>query len=259
MIVKLYFYDVKFLVLILSLLLAWGGTSQELQGIVLNENQSPMPYVYIVNITQEVGSLSADNGVFIIKAAPNDTVRMTFIGYKPLVVIVDQSMILRQITSTMAPMDIILGSVWVFSNTDYRIPKRYKGRPMKIPGVAEPGTGLTPQVSFSPMINEFYAPGVAISGALSYFTKENIEKRKAVEARIQTEKFITYAKLIELEPIRSELKNKFNLSDSELDRLLIVMNLNQPQIQELRGKKSIMSQVTAFLSSRTQGSVNYEY
>ena len=134
MIVKLYFYDVKFLVLILSLLLAWDGTSQELQGVVLNENQSPMPYVYIVNITQEVGSLSADNGVFIIKAAPNDTVRMTFIGYKPLVVIVDQSMILRQITSTMAPMDIILGSVWVFSNTDYRIPKRYKGRPMKIPG-----------------------------------------------------------------------------------------------------------------------------
>ena len=259
MIVKLYFYDVKFLVLILSLLLAWDGTSQELQGVVLNENQSPMPYVYIVNITQEVGSLSSDNGVFIIKAAPNDTVRMTFIGYKPLVVIVDQSMILRQITSKMAPMDIILGSVWVFSNTDYRIPKRYKGRPMKIPGIAEPGTGPTPQVSFSPMINEFYAPGVAISGALNYFTKENIEKRKAVEARIQTEKFITYAKLIELEPVRSELKNKFNLSDSELDRLLIVMNLNQPQIQELRGKKSIMSQVTAFLSSRTQGSINYEY
>ena len=259
MIVKLYFYDVKFLVLILSLLLAWDGTSQELQGVVLNENQSPMPYVYIVNITQEVGSLSSDNGVFIIKAAPNDTVRMTFIGYKPLVVIVDQSMILRQITSKMAPMDIILGSVWVFSNTDYRIPKRYKGRPMKIPGIVEPGTGPTPQVSFSPMINEFYAPGVAISGALSYFTKENIEKRKAVEARIQTEKFITYAKLIELEPVRSELKNKFNLSDSELDRLLIVMNLNQPQIQELRGKKSIMSQVTAFLSSRTQGSINYEY
>ena len=36
-------------------------------------------------------------------------------------------------------------------------------------------------------MNEYYAPGVAISGALSYFTKENIEKRKAVEARIQTE------------------------------------------------------------------------
>ena len=104
---KLYFYAVKLLILILSLLIVWNASSQELQGVVLNENQSPMPYVYVVNITQEVGSLSADNGVFIIKAAPNDTVRMTFIGYKPLVVIVDQSMILRQITSTMAPMDII--------------------------------------------------------------------------------------------------------------------------------------------------------
>ena len=256
---NLYFYAVKPLSILIAMLIVWGASGQELQGVVLNENQSPMPYVYVVNITKEVGSLSADNGVFIIKAAPNDTVRMTFIGYKPLVIIVDQSMILRQITSTMAPMDIILGSVWVFSNTDYRIPKRYKGRPMKIPGVAEPSSEPTPQVSFTPMMNEYYAPGVAISGALSYFTKENIEKRKAVEARIQTEKFITYAKLIELEPIRSELKNKFNLSDSELDRLLIVMNINQPQIQELRGKKSIMSQLTAFLSSRTQGSVNYEY
>tara|TARA_A100001015_G_scaffold307894_1_gene404568 strand:- start:3929 stop:4681 length:753 start_codon:yes stop_codon:yes gene_type:complete len=250
---------VKSLIFIFSLLLLRNVSGQELQGIVLNENQSPMPYVYIVNLTQQVGSLSADNGVFMIKASPNDTIRMTFIGYKPLEIIIDKNIILKQITSTMAPLDIILSSVWVFSNTDYRIPKRYKGIPMKIPGIAEPGTEPTPQVSFSPMMSENYAPGVVISGALSYFTKENIEKRKAIEAKIQTEKFITYAKLIELETIRSELKNKFNLSNSELDRLLIVMNLNKPQIQELRGKKSIMSEVTAFLSSRTQSSVNYEY
>jgi len=257
--VNLYFYIVKSLIFIFSLLLLRNVSGQELQGIVLNENQSPMPYVYIVNLTQQVGSLSADNGVFMIKASPNDTIRMTFIGYKPLEIIIDKNIILKQITSTMAPLDIILSSVWVFSNTDYRIPKRYKGIPMKIPGIAEPGTEPTPQVSFSPMMSENYAPGVVISGALSYFTKENIEKRKAIEAKIQTEKFITYAKLIELETIRSELKNKFNLSNSELDRLLIVMNLNKPQIQELRGKKSIMSEVTAFLSSRTQSSVNYEY
>ncbi len=256
---NLYFYIVKSLIFIFSLLLLRNASGQELQGIVLNENQSPMPYVYIVNLTQQVGSLSADNGVFMIKASPNDTIRMTFIGYKPLEIIIDKNIILKQITSTMAPLDIILSSVWVFSNTDYRIPKRYKGIPMKIPGIAEPGTEPTPQVSFSPMMSENYAPGVVISGALSYFTKENIEKRKAIEAKIQTEKFITYAKLIELETIRSELKNKFNLSNSELDRLLIVMNLNKPQIQELRGKKSIMSEVTAFLSSRTQSSVNYEY
>ena len=234
---NVYFYIVKSLIFFFSLLLLRNASSQELQGIVLNENQTPMPYVYIVNLSQQVGSLSADNGVFMIKAAPNDTIRMTFLGYKPLEIIVDEDIILRQITSTMAPMNIVLSSVWVFSNTDYRIPKRYKGIPMKIPGIAEPGTEPTPQVSFSPMMSENYAPGVVISGALSYFTKENIEKRKAIEARIQTEKFITYAKLIELETIRSELKNKFKLSDSELDRLLIVMNLNKPQIQELRGKK----------------------
>ncbi|MAJ50834.1 MAG: hypothetical protein CMB82_04365 [Flammeovirgaceae bacterium] len=255
----MYFYLVKLFPTILSLLVVWNASSQELQGVVLNENQSAMPYVYIVNLTQQVSSLSADNGVFIIQAIPNDTIRMTFIGYKPLEIIVNENMILKQITSTMAPIDIILSSVWVFSNSDYRIPKRYKGIPMKIPGIAEPSTEPTPQVSFTPMVNDYYAPGVVISGALSYFTKENIEKRKAIEARIQTEKFITYAKLIELEAIRSELKSKFNLSDSELDRLLIVMNLNQPQIQELRGKKSIMSKVTAFLSSRTQGIVNFEH
>ena len=256
---NLYFCIVKSLIFIFSLFFLRIASSQELQGIVLNENQSPMPYVYIVNLSQQVGSLSADNGIFIIKAAPNDTIRMTFIGYKPLEIIVDENIILRQITSTMAPMDIILSSVWVFSNTDYRIPKRYKGMPMKIPGITEPSTEPTPHVSFSPMMNENYAPGVVISGALSYFTKENIEKRKAIEAKIQTEKFITYAKLIELETVRIELKNKFNLSDSELDQLLIVMNLNKPQIQELRGKKNIMSEVTAFLSSRTRSSLNYEY
>ena len=242
----------------MSLFVLWSASSQELQGVVLNEIKSPMPYVYIVNLTQRVSSLSADNGVFIIKAVPNDTIRMTFIGYKPLEVVVNENMILKQITSTMAPIDIILNSVWVFSDPDYRIPKRYKGMPMKIPGIADPSKEPTPQVSFTPMVNDYYAPGVAISGALSYFTKENIEKRKAIEAKIQTEKFITYAKLIEIEAIRSELKNKFNLSDSELDRLLILMNLNQPQIQELKGKKSIMSKVTAFLSSRTQGIVNFE-
>ena len=131
---NLYFYIVKSLIFLFSLLLLRNASSQELQGIVLNENQSPMPFVYIVNLSQRVGSLSADNGVFMIKAAPNDTIRMTFIGYKPLEIIVDEDIILRQITSTMAPMNIVLSSVWVFSDTDYRIPKRYKGMPMKIPG-----------------------------------------------------------------------------------------------------------------------------
>ena len=55
---NLYFYAVKPLSILIAMLIVWGASGQELQGVVLNENQSPMPYVYVVNITKEVGSVS---------------------------------------------------------------------------------------------------------------------------------------------------------------------------------------------------------
>ncbi|NQW26569.1 MAG: hypothetical protein HQ474_01545 [Flammeovirgaceae bacterium] len=248
----------KWLLVVLIVTTSYLVYGQELQGVVLDEFHQPMPYVYIVNTTQQTGTISSDSGIFYIKATKDDTIRMTFIGYKPLILMVDEEIIQRQITTTMAPQDIFLQSVWVFSDMNLRVPKRYKGQPMKIPGISEPGQDPTPQISVAPMINQYYAPGVAISGALSYFTKENIEKRKAIEAEIATAQIITYAKLMELESTRNELKTRFNLSDRELDRLLIVMNLNQPAVQQLKGKKNIMSHVTAFISSRTQGNINFK-
>ena len=63
-------------------------------------------------------------------------------------------------------------------------------------------------------LDDTFEEGKSLTLGVEYKKTDLNEINKFFEAKIETEKFITYAKLIELETIRSELKNKFNLSSN---------------------------------------------
>ncbi|NAS30335.1 carboxypeptidase-like regulatory domain-containing protein [Flavobacteriaceae bacterium R38] len=84
----------KNLFLIIALCLFTYGYSQqdqsnqedtEVNGIVVNaENDFPMSNVHVLNLTQVVGTITNNEGAFKIRAAVNDTLYFSFIGFKPI-------------------------------------------------------------------------------------------------------------------------------------------------------------------------------
>ncbi|BDD08402.1 hypothetical protein FUAX_08340 [Fulvitalea axinellae] len=54
-------------------------------GLVINGlNNAPMPYVHVINEHLKQGSTTADDGLFMMRMAPTDTLVFSFVGYKPL-------------------------------------------------------------------------------------------------------------------------------------------------------------------------------
>ena len=61
---------------------------------VENENTGlPMPNVHILNLTQVVGTITNQQGVFEIETQVNDTLYFSYLGYKPLKIAVTNDMI----------------------------------------------------------------------------------------------------------------------------------------------------------------------
>ncbi len=55
-----------------------------LSGTVVDTTGKPIESVHVINLNQVVGSITSKNGVFNIKAAANDTLHFSFLGYKSI-------------------------------------------------------------------------------------------------------------------------------------------------------------------------------
>jgi len=80
-----------FIIILCVFTLGYGQQNQANQedkavkGIVINtENNLPLSNVHVLNLTQVIGGITDQEGVFEIKAAVNDTLYFSFIGFKPI-------------------------------------------------------------------------------------------------------------------------------------------------------------------------------
>src|SRR6056300_179087 len=74
---------------------AFASFAQEkFNAVVQNETTGlPMPIVHILNLTQVIGTITNQKGVFEIQAQANDTLYFSYLGYKPLKIAVTNDMI----------------------------------------------------------------------------------------------------------------------------------------------------------------------
>ncbi|MFY0687360.1 MAG: carboxypeptidase-like regulatory domain-containing protein [Cyclobacteriaceae bacterium] len=228
----------------------------ELQGFVTDENNIELPYTHIANLTAKSGTISTSNGYFALPAHVGDTIRFSFTGYKSVIIEVLPDMTKRQLEITMVPDQVMLPSIWVYSNRYIKVPKRYIGKAMKINGVREPDPDAKPikpgSIVFGTKMQDgpfpTIGPSITLMGPFTYFTKSEKEKRKAVEAIKQTNETITFSKFMALNETRGHFKSTFNLDDVELDRIIRAMNREQPFVQYLTNRQSLNSTITAYIS-----------
>src|SRR5690606_17666626 len=74
-------------------------TTGELQGVVFNtSDESVMGNVHVLNLNQVIGTITDENGQFNISARVNDTLYLSYIGFKAVKVRVSNDMIKYQNT-----------------------------------------------------------------------------------------------------------------------------------------------------------------
>ena len=79
-------YKHLFFLLIFSFVSSYGlAQDQTLTGFVENfEDNSPIPSVHVINLSQVVGVISDEKGKFEVPAKLNDTLYLSYLGYKPI-------------------------------------------------------------------------------------------------------------------------------------------------------------------------------
>lgn len=80
---------------VMLILLSWKGFSQQdFSALVENETTGlPMSSVHVLNLTQVIGAITDQKGVFEIKAQVNDTLYFSYLGFKPLKIAVTNDML----------------------------------------------------------------------------------------------------------------------------------------------------------------------
>src|SRR6056300_345031 len=84
----------KIWVAVLILFACKGFSQQDFSAVVENETTGlPMSSVHVLNLTQVIGSITDQKGVFEIKAQVNDTLYFSYLGFKPLKIAVTNDML----------------------------------------------------------------------------------------------------------------------------------------------------------------------
>lgn len=113
----------KYVVSTLIILLTFLGNAQEevltntsVSGVIINStSKTPLESVNIVNLNQVVGTTTNYKGEFLLKAAVNDTLHLTHLGYKPIKVRVTNDWIkYGSSTITLTELALALEEVTVY-------------------------------------------------------------------------------------------------------------------------------------------------
>jgi hypothetical protein len=230
------------------------------EGTIMDNEKVVLPFSHVINITTGEVTLSGVTGYFNISAKEFDTLRISFVGYKTLILPVNSEMIGRGINIVLNPDYIELASVWVFSNQKYLVPQRYKGKAIKIPGISEPDPdyeapkpGSFRFTDSDQALPHYDMPtiGLTLFGPFSYFSALEKEKRAALQAAFATQQTISFSRTMAMEQTRELFKTSFNLNDQELDDIIIKMNERLPEIQEMTQPEKIIEYVAIFISENT--------
>jgi hypothetical protein len=237
------------------------NAQRRFEGFIYDDQKTALPYAHLVNLSQSVGTVSGGNGFFSLKAEIGDSIRFSFIGYKNLIIPITEEMLDREVSITLQPDFIELPSIWVFSNPKYKVPKKpilpsFRMGPLpetKNQKNIEPGDvtfKLIDKLEVAGITVPILSPSITLHGPFTYLSKEEREKRKAQEAYLATYETLSFAKLMALKQTRDLLKNRYSLDDSELDRIIVMMNREIPSIQQIQEPKKIFASVDLYIGQK---------
>lgn len=241
----LFLYNVKWVLIIGLLAAALVGTAQNtIKGIVRDQAGEPIGFCHVVNETMGMGKVSDQNGRFEITTRKGDSLRFSYVGYETHDLEVNSIHLVNYLEVTLPQDSVLLPSITIYADPNFRVPLNIQGEALIIEGVSitekkEPIRAGDIRIGASPGVGGVPVPGATIYGPITYFSKDEKERRKAEEARAETRKTITYQKFIAQDSVRQQLSALYKLDSATYDRIIVRLNRQFPGIQRQYNPKEI--------------------
>lgn len=205
-------------------------------GAIIDDDSNPIGFCHVYNKTLGLGKVSDMNGRFEILARKSDTLKFSYVGYQTFEMEVNSIHLVNYLRVKLPEDSVLLPAITIYADPEYKVPVRENGEPIFIPGVSlvnppppvKPGDlrlGAT-GVGGVPI------PSIGIEGPITYFSRDEREKRKAVEAYEETRETITYQKYIAQDTIRQKLCELYKINSEQYDKIIIRLHEQFPDIQK---------------------------
>jgi len=200
--------------------------SQVLTGNVLDGlDKGFLDKVWVINLQKKDSSLTNERGYFRVKASMGDSILLSKSYYIPKILIAgEEKHILTDIylDARTLPRFDLYGEKFIIP---FRVGNQSTMRSLT-DGPAGPGkiyTGLANNPSLQ--------PGLTLDGPISYFMKSERQKRQYARKLAFLASQEDYIKLIQSDSVMMALKYEYNLTDEDLDGLIIEFNLQNIEHQ----------------------------
>jgi hypothetical protein len=194
--------------------------SQVLTGNVLDGlDKGFLDKVWVINLQNKDSSLTNERGYFRVKATTGDSILISKTYYIPKILIAGEDKhILTDIyldARTLPRFDLY--------GESYIIPFKV-GNQSTMRGLSDRPAG--PGKIYAGLANnQSLQPGLTLDGPISYFMKSERQKRQYARKLAFLASQEDYLKLIQSDSVMAALKYEYNLTDEDLDGLIIEFNL----------------------------------
>jgi hypothetical protein len=194
--------------------------SQVLTGNVLDGlDKGFLDKVWVINLQNKDSSLTNERGYFRVKSVEGDTILISKPYYIPKILIAGKEKhILTDIyldARTLPRFDLYGDS--------YIIPFK-AGNQSTMIGLSDRPAGPG-KIYLGLANNPSLQPGLTLDGPISYFMKSERQKRQYARKLAFLASQEDYLKLIQSDSVMAALKYEYNLTDKDLDGLIIEFNL----------------------------------
>lgn len=190
------------------------------KGMVVNaENDDFLMGVHIYAKSAHKGAVSDQKGIFELEVMENDTLIVTFVGFKRQVIPLNyfREDIVELVISIKSET-IELPGITIFGEPNIDYLKRPERTVMRIPGVQAPAA--KPDVD---------VPVGSLSyGVLSRWGKEAKEKRKLMDVYSEDRREIIYTQTVSSDSVRSIFMYQYDINEKQYNDFIIFFNTYKP-------------------------------
>ena len=235
-------------------LLAQDAKPTELEGSLSDSGGTPILYAHIYNMQQGQGTTTGDLGIFRLSAKAGDSLRLSYIGYETRFVVVSEVDIRNGMQVILQENTLLLREIVVRAKIIPSMLARVKPQPMQIDGLPvltdktpiRPGDARWGNELWKTAPIQTLGPSATINGPISYFTKEAKEQRKYQKALSRDESEVIYNSLMGNPETAAMLQDKFAISRTCCDSLLLSFNQQHPETARLKTEYQILERIISF-------------
>ena len=121
---------------ILILLSGHLVAQHRVQGKIINEDGDDVGFCHVYNQTLNSGKVADMQGRFDLVARKDDTIRFSYVGYQTFELTVKSIHLVNFLKVTLTEDSLLLPSITIYADKNYRVPLNLKGEPIIIPGVS---------------------------------------------------------------------------------------------------------------------------